>query len=95
MKWLHNRTSESLILAFILIAGCVNVVSADSGTLLVLNVIQRWLNETTKYKLREGLVRWRRGRVRVVGSSTIPGSSSADGPQPERPRRRRARPASS
>jgi vitamin B12/bleomycin/antimicrobial peptide transport system ATP-binding/permease protein len=28
-----------------------------AGSLLVLNVIQRWLNETTKYKLREGLVR--------------------------------------
>ena len=37
MNWLHNRTRESLILAFILIAGCVSVVSADSGTLLVLN----------------------------------------------------------
>jgi YVTN family beta-propeller protein len=37
MNWLHNRTSKNLILAFILIAGCVNVVSADSGTLLVLN----------------------------------------------------------
>jgi putative ATP-binding cassette transporter len=27
-----------------------------AGSLLVLNVLQRWLTETTKYKLREGLV---------------------------------------
>jgi putative ATP-binding cassette transporter len=35
----------------------LGVFFAIAGTLLVLNVGQRWLIETTKYKLREGLVR--------------------------------------